>query len=304
MELLLLKLPQVSQERASRIHTLMVQGMNRLHNPKDGVTITLSCADKDAEIRCTANLPGFEITKKGNAALKRLAESLAEAMMAETERQIVRSIISKEYAYRDVQEIAKIEKYCEQLLYPADEANADTARRRKKKLTAALHAYLQEYSRLHWKGFVDFRLKEFRDDLREVVEYAIDEYLMEKQYQEFISLLKYFVYIQEAKIPVAHLMHKGGHDFDLLNEQMVPIDTSQYDTFTVELLDQEINFEDMVVSALITVSPETIYVHTHEPEQQVIKTIMNIFEGRAQLCTSCKACQAHSGSGTSFTLDL
>ena len=52
---------------------------------------------------------------------------------------------------------------------------------------------------------------------------------MDRQYQEFISLLQYFVYIQEAKIPAAHLIHKGGHEFVILNDRMEPIDANEFD---------------------------------------------------------------------------
>jgi putative sporulation protein YtxC len=114
---------------------------------------------------------------------------------------------------------------------------------------------------------------------------------MDKQYQEFISLLQYFVYIQDAKIPSAHLMHQGGHQFILLNDQFKPIETTQLDTwFTIEMLDKEVNFEDMIVSTLITVAPQQIYIHTREPEAQIIKTIMQIFEGRFSICDYCRQC--------------
>ncbi len=116
------------------------------------------------------------------------------------------------------------------------------------------------------------------EELHEVIDYAVDEFLMERQYQEFISLLKYFVYIQEAKTPAAHLMHKGGSEFTILNDQLQPIDANQFDSsFSIELLDKDINFEDMIVSTLITVSPEQIYIHTREPDVQIISTISQIF---------------------------
>ena len=138
---------------------------------------------------------------------------------------------------------------------------------------------------------VRFRLLRYTEHLRGIVEYAIDEYTADKQYEEFISLLKYFVYIQEAKIPAAHLIHRGAHQFDLLNEKMEPIETKQLDQFVVEMIDKEINYEDMIVSTLITVSPQHVYIHTRNPDMQVIRTIQQIFEDRAAVCTSCPLCR-------------
>ena len=49
--------------------------------------------------------------------------------------------------------------------------------------------------------------------------FAVDEYVMDQQYQEFISLLKYFVRMQEVKLPIVHVLHKGGSEFALYDEQ-------------------------------------------------------------------------------------
>jgi putative sporulation protein YtxC len=304
MNVLTLILPIALEEQAHQLQDRLVRGLGRLQQEADGITVHVTRGEKQVIIQCTASQPDSPLYIKGSPLIKKIGEVMADFIMDMEEGRMIREIIRKEYSYIDSHEIAKIEHYCNQLLHPMEEMNADAGLRRKVKVSAALKKYLQEYSEMNWQGFVAFRLKEYREDLREVVEYAIDEFLMEKQYQEFISLLKYFVYIQEAKMPEVHLMHRGGHDFDLLNEQMSPIDTSQFDTFRIELIDQDINLEDMVVSALITVSPEVIHLHTREPELQVIKTIMNIFEGRARLCTSCKACQPLLSRGKTFSLDL
>jgi hypothetical protein len=66
-------------------------------------------------------------------------------------------------------------------------------------------------------------------------------------------------------------------------------------TFKLEVLDKDINFEDMVVSTLIAVAPATIRIHTREPELLIIKTIIQIFEGRTVLCSYCRDCHAYLG---------
>ena len=139
-------------------------------------------------------------------------------------------------------------------------------------------------------GFVRFRLQQYRGELQEIVEYAIDEFLMEKQYQEFISLLQYFVYIQDAEIPFAHLMHKRNHEFSLFDEQMRPIQAEEVMDFSIDMIGKDANFEDLIVSTLISVAPEKIYIHTREPDLPVIRTIQQIFEDRTMLCLSCSTC--------------
>jgi putative sporulation protein YtxC len=224
-----------------------------------------------------------------------LAKALAEFIILQKELSLIRSLICNEFSYQHEPEINKIVRYCNQMLNNEDDSRyiADHGQNcRALTINNEIKHYFKKNTDLNLEGFLEFRLKEYKEELREVVEYAVDEFIMDKQYQEFISLLKYFVFIQEAKIPVVHLMHKGGHEFVLFNEQMTPMDMkANDDSFKIEILDQEFNFEDLVVSTLISIAPQEIHIHTREPQVQVIQTIMQIFENRVQICDYCRQCK-------------
>jgi putative sporulation protein YtxC len=224
-----------------------------------------------------------------------LARAIADYIIAQKELGLLRSLIYNEFSYQNELEINKIIRYCNQMLNNEDDSLyvADHGKnRRALTISNEIKQFFKKNNNLNLEGFLHFRLKEYKEELREVVEYAVDEFIMDKQYQEFIALLKYFVFIQEAKIPVVHLMHKGGHEFVLFNEQMTPMDMkATEDSFKIEILDQEFNFEDLVVSTLISIAPQEIHIHTREPEVQVIQTIMQIFENRVQICEYCRQCK-------------
>ncbi|QGQ95246.1 putative sporulation protein YtxC [Paenibacillus psychroresistens] len=224
-----------------------------------------------------------------------LARAVADHIIAHKEIELLRSLICEDFSYQNEPEINKIIRYCNQMLNNEDDSLyvADHGKnRRALTISNEIKQFFKKNNDLNLDGFLEFRLKEYKEELREVVEYAVDEFIMDKQYQEFIALLKYFVFIQEAKIPVVHLMHKGGHEFVLFNEQMTPMDLkATEDSFKIEILDQEFNFEDLVVSTLISIAPQEIHIHTREPEVQVIQTIMQIFENRVQICEYCRQCK-------------
>jgi putative sporulation protein YtxC len=224
-----------------------------------------------------------------------LARALADYIIAEKELRLLQSLISNDFSYRNELEINKIIRYCNQMLNNEDDSlyvSDHGKNRRALTISNEIKHFFKKNNTLNLEGFLEFRLKEYKGELREVVEYAVDEFIMDKQYQEFIALLKYFVFIQEAKIPVVHLMHKGGHEFVLFNEQMAPMDMkATEDSFKIEILDQEFNFEDLVVSTLISIAPQEIHIHTREPEVQVIQTIMQIFENRVEICEYCRQCK-------------
>lgn len=222
------------------------------------------------------------------------ARPIAEAMMEGYERTLLDRCIAKEIGTVDRESVEEVRVQCGRLMAgPPPKPEGDVFyERRLAKLASAVEVYLSTAAEpfLHVEGFLRFRAEAYMEELRDSVSYAVDEWMMERQYQEFISLLKYFVYIQEAKIPAAHVVHHGNHDFTLLNERMLPIDTKQMDQFVVELIDKDISYEDVIVSTLISVSPGKLFVHTRTPEEQVIKTILTIFEDRSEVCTDCHVC--------------
>lgn len=59
---------------------------------------------------------------------------------------------------------------------------------------------LEENEEINIQGFITFRMKELREDIEEIIDKVVEEYMVEKEYREFVKLLKYFVDIQESKI--------------------------------------------------------------------------------------------------------
>jgi putative sporulation protein YtxC len=271
------------------------------HLHKDQETLQLSCEwhDKFAYIHAQSSLTETERKKIARKMMESLGIVVANHVMKELEPEILRDLIKKEVKADSAEELQQVEGYCNQFLNGEGETAAsslEAGERRRSLIAGQVTAYFQENLELNLEGFLRFRLHDYMEELREVVIYAIDEYTMDKQYQEFISLLKYFVYIQEAKIPVAHLIHKGGHEFVILNDMLEPIDMNEFDsTFKLEVLEKDINFEDMIVSTLITVSPAQIYIHTREPDMPVIHTITQIFEDRTRTCSYCRMCHSYLG---------
>lgn len=251
----------------------------------------------DTRIRCEAVLPYFQLQTDGPVIYKAASKAIAEYIVNELELELLKSIISKKYRDQLTTDAEMISKYCHELLYGKDWEGlgaryheADRARRQSK-VAEEIEKYLNEETKLNISGLTTFRLKAYRNELTEIMEYARDEYLLDKQYQEFISLLKYFVLLQETKVSMVHLLHKGGHEFSLYNASFQAIETKpSSDRIVAEMLETEMNIEDMVISSLISISPKHITIHTRQPEMQVIRTIETIFDQRVTVCVQCASC--------------
>lgn len=151
--------------------------------------------------------------------------------------------------------------------------------------------YLENNSQLYMEGFLRFRLKDYFQEVVEATEKAVDTFLMEKEYHEFIQLLRYFVEIQEPKIDEVHVLVQSDQEVYFLDETSQPVKPDQIHTVLNEF-DQEIEYEDWLLSALITIAPKKIILHI-TAESDMVQTILNVFEPRVIVCKGCNFCKKH-----------
>ncbi len=170
--------------------------------------------------------------------------------------------------------------------------------RRKNIITKKIIEYLETSNEILLDGFVTFRLKDYMKELEDVVDKAVDDYLMEKEYKEFIRLLKYFVEIQEPKLDVVHVVGGYNNKYALLDEYGKEITNECIKDFVNEVSEGEINYDDLLVSSLITLAPNKIYIHKakHIQNKELIETIGNVFIGKVVFCEGCELCLNHKVS--------
>ncbi|QQE73370.1 putative sporulation protein YtxC [Brevibacillus composti] len=160
---------------------------------------------------------------------------------------------------------------------------------RKAKVYRKVFDYFEDERQLNVLGFVRFRLQEHWNDLFELVETGLDDYLEDQQYQEFVDLLRYFVADQETKQEVVHVVPSVDKPFHLYDKQGNRIFLEQLDAILC-VEEQRCREEDYLVSALVTLAPERIILHLGEDRLPLIQTVRSIFEARTVTCHSCSLC--------------
>ena len=151
---------------------------------------------------------------------------------------------------------------------------------------------LEENEVINIKGFITFRMKELREDIECIIDKIVEAYMIEKEYKEFIKLLKYFVDIQESKIDRIdiYIQDDGGY---ILNDGL---GNDIFEEFVKEIyeckIDTEANIEDIIISGLITNAPKEVVIHNKEKATNLefIDTIKNVFDERVTFCTGCSKC--------------
>jgi putative sporulation protein YtxC len=151
---------------------------------------------------------------------------------------------------------------------------------------------IEENRKININGFITFRMRELREDIEEIIDKVVEKYMVEKEYKEFIRLLKYFVDIQESKIEEVNLIVQplGGY---------IITDGYGEDIFSLFLkdlaeckFDADSNVEDIIISGLITNAPNHIIIHKKEEatNKEFIDTIISVFGARITLCSGCENC--------------
>lgn len=147
---------------------------------------------------------------------------------------------------------------------------------------------INENNELNIDGFITFRIKNLSEDLQGIVEKIVEKYMVDKEYNEFIKLLKYFVEIEESKIGEINIIIESGGKYILKDSEGKDLTEEVYiDIDDVKFI-ENINLEDMIISWLITNVPNQIKIYglNNCKNKEFINTIKNVFEDRVSCYNS------------------
>ncbi|MBK5242186.1 putative sporulation protein YtxC [Clostridium sp.] len=152
---------------------------------------------------------------------------------------------------------------------------------------------IEENNEINISGFLTFRTKALRLDLECVVDKVVEEYMVEKEYDEFVNLLKYFVEVQESKVDEVNIIIGKDGDYclrdregnDLMENMIMELPGVQFDS--------KENQEELIISTIITNAPKKIIIHCVDncKNKELIQTINKVFVNRVYYCDKCPACE-------------
>ncbi len=229
---------------------------------------------------------------------REIADQIAQFICGYYEESLIESVIQKHYPQYYSREVEQIKVHTNRLFQKNTHTYFRTPyRNRSEKLSKGIFHFLRESKLLAIDGYVRFRLENYRRALTKCVHDAVDQFLLDQEYQDFISLLKYFVSVQTSKIPLVHIIHRRAKEFELLDGEGKALQLNDGGTLQ-EIVEHSFSQEDLIVSTLLTIAPEKMVLHTKYREENIVRTLMQIFESRVEICSGCNACDSAE------TLDL
>lgn len=273
----------------------LIQELNFLNREGIRVTLVEQESGKIISWDCSVAENGDQDIKAAHEQILRyyLANIITDLLMNGITKEFMNRLVKNKYHHLNSADLKAIVQNAYSHLNNLHEAG-DISKTlfRHNQILGLVNEYLNSNSQLFLEGFLRFRLKNYFRELKEAVERAVENYVVEQEYHEFIRLLRYFVEMQEPKIEEVHILIRDKQSFYILDEDKKPINPDQLKGILIEL-NPDIDYEDLLLSALITVAPRRLILHVVTPIE-VIETIANVFQERATFCSGCSLCQNQS----------
>lgn len=223
-----------------------------------------------------------------------VSNALADYIIKQYEDRLIGRIINSNYCYFNASEKKEIMALAVKTIKNDDRSflNSLFHIRRRNIIIRKLLDYFENNNSVILDGFVNFRLKDYTKDLEEVVDKAVDDFLMEREYKEFIRLLRYFVEIQDPKFDIIHVIVSYDSKYKLLDDKKREITNECIQDFVNEISEGDINYDDLLVSSLITLAPKKVIIHCtgQFKNKELLDTINNVFTGKVTICKGCDIC--------------
>ena len=221
-----------------------------------------------------------------------IANIITDLILNAVTKEMLQQMLRGNYGYFTEEERGAI--VSEAMAFLIAQAGTDGIPRqvfRRNQILAKVLKYLEQHHQMVLEGFLRFQLKDYFAELKDAAGHAVDRFMVEREYREFISLLRYLVEIQSPRIEEVNVRVESGTIFSLLDEEGLPIEHEQLRSILTDLGPEEIDYEDLLLSALITIAPARVILHVVDP-LEVIDTIKQIFGERAVICPGCLTCRS------------
>lgn len=218
-----------------------------------------------------------------------LSELITEVVLEFYEEKLLKQMLNYNYFYFDEYERLCICENCFKIMENEEEIEI---KNREEIIEDSVFSYVEEKKSMILDGFVYFRLKEYFSYLDNVIDTAVNQFIIEKEYNEFINLLRIYVDSKKTECELLHLIYINGESILLdNNKNIVSISDNIFNA--KYLSDISFSSNDFALNTLLTLLPAKIEIHLIGKEDEFINTIKLIFENKVSICRECNICKTY-----------
>lgn len=235
--------------------------------------------------------------KDENLFLSKISSILCFLVIDEIEETLLKRLLMQNYFYFDSSERDNILAICFDIM---TDDFTNLFDKKFKILYDIFYQFLSTHKSIVLNGFINFRLKEYLSFLDNIVNEAVNSFVIEKEYLEFISLLKLYINSQACGCEMVHIIFSSSESI-LLDENKNLIVVTDEIFKAKYLSDISFSSNDYILNSLLTLLPRKIYIHlVDEDNNEFINTLQLVFENKVSLCKDCNICNLYKVSHKSF----
>ncbi len=214
-----------------------------------------------------------------------VANLISDMIIDFYEEKLINRIISSNYFYFDEYEQKIILENCREYCKVEYVEKKET-------LYYEIEKYIKENKSIVLEGIINFRIKEYIKILDKIVDTSVNQYIIEKEYNEFINLLKVYINTTKPGVSLLHLIYINGESI-LIDENKNIVSLSENIFNAKYLSDISFSSNDFALNTLLSLLPEKLEVHVIDVEDEFINTLKLIFEDRIYICKDCNICKTY-----------
>ena len=206
------------------------------------------------------------------------------------EKDIIKHIINSNYFYFTDIEQRKIFNIANDYIYNGSIAESYI---RKDSIVISCIDYFSSHKSAILDGFVNFRINNYIKIIDYIVDMAVNKFVIDREYTEFIDLLKCYINSKDYGTNLVHLIYQNQESV-LLDEYKKIIDLDDSVLNSKYLSDITFSSNDYTLNTLLTLLPKKIYIHLIDGNQdEFINTLKLVFDDRIYLCNDCNICKVY-----------
>lgn len=225
-----------------------------------------------------------------NIFLDKISNILSLLIIDILEEDFINKLLIQNYFYFDSLERNEILNICFDIM---SDNFSNTFDEKFNALYHSFYDFLFNNKKLYLKGFLNFRLTNYFNILNDLISESVNSYVIQKEYLEFVSLLKLYINSQDTNCEIIHIIYSNSNTI-LLDENKQIIDICKDSLNTKYLSDISFSSNDYTLNSLLTLLPKKIYIHLIDNYiDEFISTLQAIFENRIEICTDCNICKLY-----------
>ncbi len=214
----------------------------------------------------------------------RFCQTLADSILTEYQSVLLAGLVKKRYFYFTASEQEEIYRIAQSYQNCKVRLGEDKYR---DILAQRLNRFLEQNHEINLDGFVRFRMEDYRRDLEDTVDQAAEDYLVDREYKEFIGMLTCLAEIQPCLVEMVNILPLESGEYEIFDGQEAPIVSKE-----TEQPFGALTPDDQLLSRLITLSPEKIVIHRRQDiaNKELVNTLLNVFGKKVRFCNGCSFC--------------